>query len=245
MNFKTRQLTFKKTSLSLIYRDDSDTSVIDEIFVDRLYRCVEDIIPELNNPILDIGAHIGLFSIYARILNPEIDIIALEPEPTNFDILKINIKQNHTKNITSRQIALTHTDDKKIPLYISADSHNHSTTSPNHSTTEPLRPRRISLGRINHIMVPATTLDKVISKYNLDTIGLLKMDIEGAEYEILKNMKHATWNTIQNLVLEYHNNQYDHKHLEQLIREHGFSVAHFPSPFDKRYGLFLCRNKRM
>lgn len=229
MKYNTRQLNFRKTPLSLTYRDDSDISVIEEIFVDRLYRCVEDMIPGVAYPILDIGAHTGLFAIYTRILNPDVDIIALEPELHNFDILKINIKQNHTKNITSKQIALTHTDEDKIPLYLSDDSHNHST--------------KIHLDKTMH--VPATTLEKLLKQQDITIIGLLKMDIEGAEYDILANMKHDTWNKIQNIVLEYHGDQYNRKNLEQMIREQGFSVEHFPSPFDKRYGLYLCRNKRI
>ena len=62
-------------TLSITYRDDSDLSVIDEFFVDKMYRSADQLIAECREPILDIGAHIGMFSIYASILNPKVKII--------------------------------------------------------------------------------------------------------------------------------------------------------------------------
>ena len=81
---KIRELRFNHHQLKLIWRDDSDLSVIDEFFIDKMYRSVETIISNIKNPILDIGAHIGIFSIYSKIINPQSEIIAIEPEPKNY-----------------------------------------------------------------------------------------------------------------------------------------------------------------
>lgn len=231
-------LKFNSHIIKINYRNDSDLSVIDEIFVDRMYRSTESIIPNLRSPILDIGAHIGLFSIYASALNPQVKIIALEPEPENFKLMKENLKLNHCKNVTAVQHAVILSESegrverspRTTTLYLNANSHNHSTF---YKTTNP-------------IDVPAITLENLITKNKLDKIGLLKMDIEGAEFDIFKNIDQDTWSKIQYIAVEYHelgNNK--RADLENIIRSHGFSVEHFPNHFDNRFGLLVCRNKKI
>ncbi|MBU2542594.1 FkbM family methyltransferase [Patescibacteria group bacterium] len=250
-----KTLKFYNKQLIITYRDDSDLSVIDEFFVDKMYRTADSLIADCRTPILDIGAHIGMFSIYASILNPSVKIIALEPEPDNFKLLKQNLKKNHCKNIITKQVALVsppqcHPDCSPdevqdemegslstknrdtTRLYLSPDTHTHSTIKPVNQST--------------NIEVPATNLEKLITQNKLKKIGLLKIDIEGAEYDIARNMQHETWNKIQAIVVEYHESEERKRvDLENIIRSHGFSIEHFPNHFDKRFGLLVCRNKKI
>ena len=227
-----KNLKYNHHNISITYRDDSDLSVIDEFFVDKMYRSADQLIADCRQPILDIGAHIGMFPLYASILNPNIKIIALEPEPKNYKLLKENLKQNHCKNVLTKQKAIIHTNETTADLYLSEDNHNHSTIKIINKSTKKLR-------------VPAITLEKLIVQNKLNKIGLLKMDIEGAEFEIIKNMDQGTWSKIQNMVIEYHESEQSKSpDLENIIRSHGFSVEHFPNQFDKRFGLLVCRNKR-
>ncbi len=84
-----------------------------------------------------------------------------------------------------------------------------------------------------------------MKEHKIKKIGLLKMDIEGAEFGIIKALKHKNIKAIGNMVIEYHETTKNKRAgLENLIREHGFSVEHFPNKFDKRFGLLVCRNKR-
>lgn len=234
--FQTRQITFNKHNLIISYRDDSDLSVIDEFFVDKMYRSVDPIITNATYPLLDIGAHIGVFSLYARALNPAAKIIAIEPEPHNFDLLKENFKLNRCENVIIKQMALVACHPEQIShnsatttLYLNKDSHNHSTFY----KTE------------NSIEVLATTLEDLMYQNKIKKIGLLKMDIEGGEFEITHTMTQEIYDKIQNLAIEYHEFE-DNKRteLEQMLRMHGFSVEHFPNAFDKRFGLLVGRNKR-
>ena len=234
---KIREIKFNKQNLKFVYRDDSDLSVIEEFFVDHMYKSVEEIIAKTKDPILDIGAHIGIFSIYSQVLSAnrktKSEIIALEPEPNNFKLLKENLKLNHCKNVKVKQYALVANDSPSAVLYLSENTHNHSTASESD----------------NFIGVPAVTLEKLIEQNKIKKIGLLKMDIEGAEYDIIFNLQSSILNSIQNLVVEYH--PVPHRiqgkpadYLSNIIRQNGFSVEHFPNQFDKRFGLLVCRNKR-
>lgn len=238
MRDKIREVKFKNHILKFVYRDDSDLSVIDEFFVDKMYKSTESIISNIpassagrQYPILDIGAHIGVFSLYSYVLCPKSYVLALEPEPNNFELLKDNLELNGCKNVKAIQVALIAGNEKTANLYLSKNTHNHSTNKPINQSTS--------------ITVPATNLERLMKEHKIKKIGLLKMDIEGAEFEIIQNMKHGTWSKIQYMMVEYHESN-DHKRLEleALIRSHGFSVEHFPNKFDKRFGLLVCRNKK-
>jgi hypothetical protein len=120
-------------------------------------------------------------------------------------------------------------DNPDTVLYLSDNTHNHSTT----------------LESDNYIGVPAINLEHLIKQNKLEKIGLLKMDIEGAEFEIILNLKSKILNQIQNIAVEYHESPKNKRQvLENFLRQNGFSVEHFPNHFDKRFGLLVCRNKR-
>ncbi len=226
---KIREVKFNHQTLKFVYRDDSDLSVIDEFFVDKMYKATECLISNIQYPIIDIGAHIGIFSLYSSTLNLQSSILAIEPEPTNFELLKENIKFNKCENVTPIQAALVSGDELNTNLYLSKNTHNHSTAS---------------LSK-NCIQVPAINLERLMKEHKIKKIGLLKMDIEGAEFVILQSFNLSIFKKIQNIVVEYHESTKNKRaNLENLIREHGFSVEHFPNTFDKRFGLLVCRNKR-
>jgi len=206
-------------------------SVIDEFFVDRMYRSVEYLISNIKYPIIDIGAHIGVFSLYASVLCPKSNVLALEPEPSNFQLLKENLRLNKIKNVTPIKSALIACKESKTELYLSTNTHNHSTNKPINQSTS--------------ITVPATNLEKIIKQHKLSKIGILKMDIEGAEFQIISNIQYPIFDLIQNMVIEYHETEKNKRaDLENTIRSHGFSVEHFPNHFDKKLGLLIARNKR-
>jgi len=117
---------YNKKQVIADLNSDADESVFNEIFLEKDYRPVEEIIKRAKNPVIDIGAHIGLFSIYVRTINPTVIIFAYEPEKANFQALKSNLKLNHVEaNIIVKNLAVGAREGEKA-LYISPDSHNHS-----------------------------------------------------------------------------------------------------------------------
>lgn len=239
-----KTINFKHRSINIAYRDDSDLSVIDEFFVDRMYRALEPIIPSITDPIIDVGAHIGVFSIYSKILNQSASrrtkIIAIEPEPDNYKLLKNNLKLNSCLDVKIIRAALISGKELNTKLFLSKNTHNHSTVSLRGSAQggdEAIQSPSIT--------VPAINLEQLMKENKIKKIGLLKMDIEGAEFEIILNIENGTWGKIRYAVIEYHESKENKRvNLENTIRSHGFSVEHFPNKFDKRFGLLVCRNKK-
>lgn len=229
---KSQKIKFQHQELFLYCRDDADESVIAEIFQWREYKASELIIKDNKNPILDVGAHIGVFSVYAKAINPEASVYALEPEKNNFDLLKKNLDANRISDVKIFNIALAEKTCKR-DLFISDDNINHS-----------LLPEFGENQDLPRVSIQAYSLGDFLSQQKILKVGLLKMDIEGGEYEILENLSSEDFSKIENIVLEYHEyHGRNHKDLENVLRQNGFSVQIFPSRFEKGLGFLLARNK--
>lgn len=219
----------------IFLRDDADESVVAEIFKWREYKAVEKIIANLAFPVLDVGAHIGVFSLYVRALNPSVKIFALEPEENNFDLLRKNITKNDLHDIKLCRMALAGETGKRN-LMIAPDSINHRLANENDDITPNTQAE----------MVAAISLSDFMHENNFDSVGLLKLDIESGEYEIFEKLSAGDFGKIQNIVLEYHDYfGRSHKEIENILRIQGFGVQIFPSRFEKDLGFILARNKRI
>ncbi|MCX6744799.1 MAG: FkbM family methyltransferase [Candidatus Parcubacteria bacterium] len=199
----------------------------------REYRVAENIIKSANFPIIDAGAQAGFFVLYCRALNSKTKIYAIEPEPNNAKVLAKHLKSNRISDVKIMQQALA-AETGQREFYISKDTHNHSLIS---LAEEDLADKKV---------IPAISLTDFLRKNNLNKISLLKMDIEGAEYEVLAGLKMEDWQKINNILLEYHDlAEHKHEDLAELIRQRGFSLEIFPSHFDKKLGYMLGRNKKL
>lgn len=230
---KEISIVYNNVVLRLCERDEVDQSVIAEIFKVREYRRAEEIIKNANHSIIDVGAHAGFFTLYARALNPTVTIIAVEPESDNISLFKKHCLKNGIKNIVLVEGVVTG-DSGKRQLALSADSHNHAVVGLDNNAPQ------------NTIQVRSYTLAEIISKSSDEKISLLKLDIEGGEYEIFDSMSDVDFVRIEAIIMEYHTKDgYTYGVIEQTLREHGFGVEIFPSHFDKSMGFLWARNKRI
>lgn len=221
-----KELTYNKRKLIFELDSDADESVCREIFVEREYREVEAVIVAAGGPILDIGAHKGMFSVYVRTLNSQVPVFAFEPEERNFAALKRNLKLNHVEGVVAKNVAVAGKDEVR-KLFLSADSHNHSFVGEG----EFKQVNAMSLGRI---------LDRVCANNNC---ALVKMDCEGAEFEILENLSAADFKKVDVFYVEYHEYEAEVKgmNLKKLFEKYGFKTTLRVSPYDKRMGFILAK----
>ena len=224
-----KELTFNKKSLVLTLLSDADNSVFNEIFTEREYSLLDPIIQKATSGIIDIGAHIGLFSIYARTLNQNVPIFAFEPEPENYKLLKENLKQNRVQGITAKSLAVS-AKIGSITLNISPDSHNHSIILP--SPSEKI------------LQVQSTTLERTLSQYfqNQQRCDLIKMDCEGAEFEIIATTPPETFAKINAFYIEYHEYTPEMRKdsIKSTLQKHGFKTQIHQSHYDRRMGFILA-----
>lgn len=148
--------------------------------------------PKTDAPlILDIGANIGAFSIYiSRYLSSRSPTIhAIEPSSHNYQYLINNIELNGMKNIIPHQLAIS-SISRLAQLDISSDydaySLLHTPPSPNIKTEQ----------------VNVQTLEVFCSKNNINHIDLLKIDIEGGEYQLFRQSHEFIQKNVSQIFIE-------------------------------------------
>ncbi len=214
-------------------RDGADESVLNEVFKFREYRAADEIIRNALNPIIDVGAQAGFFVLYARSLNPTVPILAIEPARDNVAALGGNLKANSITGVEVIAGALAARSGQQ-KLVIAQDNHNH------YLATDQVAPDAETK------LVTVYSLSDILQKYKVERVSLLKMDIEGGEYEVFSNLSQEDFDSLDNIIMEYHNyNGHNYKELESELREGGFGVQVFPSKFDKQMGFILARNKKI
>ncbi len=146
----------------------TDVSVFRQVFVTREYDSEFSMPPRV---IVDAGANIGLTSLFYLSKYPEAMIIAIEPESSNFRMLTKNIEPY--PNIVAIQAALWK-ENGSITL-VDPGFGNYG-----FQTLEGVGPIDLSCQRPTR----ALTLDSLMSDLHLDSIDILKVDIEGSEKEV-------------------------------------------------------------
>ncbi len=128
--------------------------------------CLKHIIKKGDN-VIDLGANIGYYTlISAKLVGESGNVFAFEPDPSNFEILLKNIKENKHKNVTPVQKAVSN-NSGKINLYISKRnyaSHRIFDAGDNRESIE----------------IDVITLSDFFKKIKM-SIKFIKMDVEGAE----------------------------------------------------------------
>ena len=231
---------FNSVDLTASLPDEAAQSVWAEIFKEREYKICEEIVRDATDPVVDVGAHVGLFALYTRALSSKVSIFALEPETDNFAMLNANIKDNKLTKIKTLQIALGNRTGE-THLLVSLDSHNHRVV--NAPSDEFIEEKDIQ--PLTEI-VKTFTLRDFLDKQKIEKVSLLKMDIEGGEYDVFSACLPEDFARIGNIIMEYHNyGGLNYKEIEIQLRINGFGVQIFPSKFDKKMGFIFARNKRI
>jgi len=123
--------------------------------------------------VIDIGAQVGVVSAYLGKKYPFLKIIALEPVKENYDRLVRNLEANGVQNVTPLNMAVT-SDGRDVVMDGSLDQNSGSMTI-------------YGKGKAT---IKSMTLDDIMRTFHIDNVRLLKIDCEGAEYEILESSEH-------------------------------------------------------
>ncbi len=227
------EIVFNNQKIKGIWRDEADESVWAEIFKWREYRIAEEIIKSEGAVVLDVGAHAGFFALYCLSLNGTVKIFSVEPEENNLATMKDNLKLNDSlKKVSVIPGALSLVEGECF-LKVSEDNHNHHLLG-NDENDEGV------------VKVAGFSLLGLLKKNKVKKIDLLKMDIEGGEFDLIESWGAEEWGVISNLIFEYHETSNHKKEtLLEVLRQSGFGVQVFPSKFDKTMGIIFANNKRI
>ena len=156
--------------------------------------------------LIDIGAHIGLFSVFAGMLNPQCKIFCFELSKDNYEKLKQNIKNCRVKNVIPFNLAVAG-KSQVISYYPGRDCSEFSITKIAYKDEDLRKPDgkpTVEEG-LNPIgKVKSITLNEIIAENHIDCVDFLKLDCEGAEFEILYATTEENLKKIKMIGGEYH-----------------------------------------
>lgn len=215
-------------TVTLNMRNEGDYAIANELFLDHQYRYCDKVIRNAKQAIIDIGGHLGFFSLYASLLNPMVPIYSFEPHIGNFELLKKNLKDNHVRNVTAKNLAVNNVIGE-MDLLISKEDLNHSLVRAIEPTEEIQK-------------VQTITLEKIFDRHRLEQVDLLKIDCEGAEFVILEDSPKTVYDKVLNIFLEYHDwvPNGDHRRLKKFLEAQGFKVENYPNFKMKELGFLWC-----
>jgi len=211
-------------------RDESDAAVLHEILEAKEYGFAEQTIRNAKAAILDVGAHSGMFVLWCRAINAEVPIFAFEPEPNNFSILKTHIAENHLKNVIAKQVAVSDSVGE-TQLQISDDSMNHALLVKLDTDAKTIK-------------VQTTSLERILKQNHLSSVDLIKLDVEGAEYQILESTPKETFARIRAIACETHKIEgHSPEELKRFLESIGYKVLLTKNPRVQELG-YLWATKR-
>jgi len=140
--------------------------------------------PREGEIVVDVGAHVGKYALVAaKMVGDRGKVVAVEAHPENFRALCDNISLNGFRNVVALNVAAYNKNFEEVLLSGSRDDV--------YSLKEQLK---------NGIKVETRTIDSILQELGIKTVNWVKIDVEGAEVEVLQGMKHVIENS-QNLKL--------------------------------------------
>lgn len=207
-----------------------------EVFESGCYQPSEAFRIRPGDTVLDIGANVGLFSIWVACNVPSAKIFAFEAASDNFAALAENIQRNHLQGISAHHYAVADGHRWQVTLYRGFHGGIHS-IRPEYRNWDSLSgsPRPTE-------KVRATTLEQILQRLKIKRVDFMKIDCEGAEYEILLSTPSRTLSRIRKIVGEYHNLSAARQGrvLKKFLTRNGFQTAFKSAGPGKPWGMFVA-----
>lgn len=148
-----------------------------------------------NSPLfVDAGANVGAWTVALAAAHPNAHVYSFEPTPGTFRMLSNNIALNRLQNVTAMQVALSDSAGP-VPFQISKSASIFNRLAPGAYHPEDYR-HRFAGSRV--IEVESISLDDFCRNSDIDKVGFLKLDVEGAEVRVLRGAR----NLLRNRAIE-------------------------------------------
>jgi FkbM family methyltransferase len=183
---------------------------------------IEHFTPKEGDIVVDIGAHMGRYTIISsKRVGANGKVVAIEAHPGNFEMLKSNIKLNQLTNVIPLNYA-AYSKETKINLYLPEVESGYTiynTIMSNRARTED-----------KFVEVSANTLDYLLQLNEITDVNWVKIDVEGAEFEVLKGASNVLSKSKDiALLIEVHGKD-TYEPIIESLRSYNFKID-----FEKTY----------
>ncbi len=146
-----------------------------------------------GDTVLDVGANIGFHTLYlAELVGASGKVIAVEPMPVNFKALEKNIALNNFNQIITINSALS-SKNETINIYLNPTQHN------------PGAYNLFEEGEKN-TLINCVKGDDLLTELSVNKVALIKIDVEGFEFEVLKGLYQTILKDKPVIIFEYDRN---------------------------------------
>ncbi|WAP60334.1 FkbM family methyltransferase [Streptomyces sp. S465] len=229
-----------------------------EIFTQRCYlRHGVDLRP--GDVVFDVGANIGMFTLFAHLECPGVTVHAFEPAPVPFAALRANVTRHGIPGQADQCAVSDSSGTRKMTFYPDATlmSGFHADAA---ARTELLRTLGLNGGYTaedvdtmlaqlpdvsEEIETPVVRLSDVIAERGIDAIGLLKVDVEKSERQVFAGLEDTDWPRIRQVVAEVHDIDGALEEVVTLLRGHGFTVVAEQEPLFAGTGIHQVAARRV
>ena len=184
--------------------------------------------PSEGDTVVDIGAHMGRYTIpCSKSAGMSGKVVAIEAHPYNFRILQHNLRLNKIKNVSLLNCAV-YSNRARLKLYLPDEDLGYTM---HHSLmTNYLASKYSNEIERKYIEVEADTLDNLLKARGINEVNWIKIDVEGAELEVLRGAREIlSTNTRISILVEIHGKDTYGPTME-LLKTNNFSIE-----FEKTY----------
>ena len=246
--------------MAVFHLNNSETDFMyQEIFEERTYL-EHGIALDDNACVFDVGANIGLFTLFAGRASRNAVVYAFEPAPPVFDVLRANTEL-YGLNVKLFDCGLSDSPTTKTFTYyphisVVSGLYAHDAEQrdvikafllnqeqagdgdapvPSERLLNELLEDRLKSERFT---CPFNTLSNVIREHKVEQIDLLKIDVERSEWDALAGIEDGDWKKIKQIVVEVHDVDGRLEDVTALLRERGYKVAVQQDAILKNTGLY-------
>jgi FkbM family methyltransferase len=215
MNLTTKTYNFLDQTLTLTCQSTEHTIGLIQQEIST-YKSLFKIDFQPGDVVLDLGANLGIISILLAKKFPFIKIYSFEASPINYQNFIKNIEDNNCDNITPFNLAVWSTSDLTVEI----------PTSPTNSGGSSIYYKSEFFEQYPVSKVQTISLEDIFDQNNIDNCKLLKIDVEGAEYEIFRTFPEEKLSNIKNIGIEFHKCKAASLiNLKQVLNDSGVNIA--------------------
>lgn len=202
-----------------------DSTALKEVFVDQEYKFLSPILSEQKKPVLvDVGAHIGTFSLWCFQQNPMIQIYSIEANPESYKILTKNLEKNIPFDSFSTINKAAWDSDSFLKIKTDGDSMGNKVSKEGTVEVQGIDFKDL--------------VDPILTKYK--KIDIMKIDIEGAEESFLQKSDNY-FSRIERIVIELHPDYCDTNFVQKKLSNFYKNIININGREDSKPLLF-CYN---
>jgi FkbM family methyltransferase len=254
--------------LTIFHHSPTETKyVYQEIFEERVY-VRHGIGLASGEAVFDVGANIGLFTMFVQENFIGIKVYAFEPSPVIYPILKANLAK-YDDSVSAYACGIAgqpgeatftfypnysimsgfHAEDGQDKGFLRAGIRSHLLEQGIDSAeiTDRLLDRmvKVALSQKQEYVCKLRTLSDIIDEAGIQALGLLKIDAEGSELDILRGIRNGHWQRIRQIVMEIHDPHATAcPEARQLLEGRGFNCVFEQEKRLSGSGIFSCYARR-